>query len=222
MARATKATAPMNEDAREDHGGVDLAVPGGGGDVAGADGQGHGREHQQAEGEAQPHGRAHVGPELLDHEPGRLLDGGPGSAALGHHLRALSEQRPGDELFLILGGDQAAALGSWHAARAGARRSRPSWCSSAAAGRATRSRSRSAAWRRRARALPGDAGDRALVEPDPPARGGGAAAALPRAGRGRRCDRGRGSLRRRRREGGGERRRRQTAVATPPANGSSA
>ena len=29
-------------------------------------------------------------------------------------LRALSEQRPGDELFLILGGDQAAALGSWH------------------------------------------------------------------------------------------------------------
>ncbi len=29
-------------------------------------------------------------------------------------LRALAEQRPGDELFLILGGDQAAALGSWH------------------------------------------------------------------------------------------------------------
>jgi nicotinate-nucleotide adenylyltransferase len=29
-------------------------------------------------------------------------------------LRALREQRPDDELFLILGGDQAAALGSWH------------------------------------------------------------------------------------------------------------
>jgi nicotinate-nucleotide adenylyltransferase len=29
-------------------------------------------------------------------------------------LRALHEAEPGDELFLILGGDQAAALGSWH------------------------------------------------------------------------------------------------------------
>jgi nicotinate-nucleotide adenylyltransferase len=29
-------------------------------------------------------------------------------------LRALREGSPGDELFLILGGDQAAALGSWH------------------------------------------------------------------------------------------------------------
>ena len=29
-------------------------------------------------------------------------------------LRALREQRPDDELCLILGGDQAAALGSWH------------------------------------------------------------------------------------------------------------
>ena len=48
-------------------------------------------------------------------------------------LRELREQRPDDELFLILGGDQAAALPSWHEPRRGAvagdgrgRRARPS------------------------------------------------------------------------------------------------
>jgi nicotinate-nucleotide adenylyltransferase len=37
-----------------------------------------------------------------------------GPAYTADTLRALREAAPGEELFLILGGDQAAALGSWH------------------------------------------------------------------------------------------------------------
>jgi nicotinate-nucleotide adenylyltransferase len=38
----------------------------------------------------------------------------PGPSYTSDTLRDLHEEAPGDELFLILGGDQAAALSSWH------------------------------------------------------------------------------------------------------------
>ena len=81
---------------------------------------------------------------------------------------AARASRPEDELFLILGGDQAAALRDLARAREGAR-ARDAWpCSSGRAGAATRSGSGSGGCRgARARALPRHAADPGVVAVDP-------------------------------------------------------
>ena len=96
-------------------------------------------------------------------------------------LRALRDAEPGDELFLILGGDQAAALPKWHEpeqvlelAPGGGRRTHELVAQRGGhTGRAPRGRP--------ADPLPRDADHPGFVQLDPPAGGGRPADPLPRA-----------------------------------------
>ena len=111
-------------------------------------------------------------------------------------LRELREQSPDDELFLILGGDQAAALAAWHepeqvlALATVAVVERPMWSRNAIGIKIGRLPGADAD------PLPRHADHPDLLERDPPARGRRAADPLPGAGPVARLHRGERPLRR--------------------------